>query len=141
MDGSGLMNMLEAAALFAAAARRVSGAEHAGLEKAASIIEDGAKTAIGGYSFGWPALQPETVARKATGDSPLLETGELRASITHEVEGRRAIVGATSPVAAFMEFGTSRGIPPRPFIWGSWIHHDKEAIAAVGDAIVKAIKP
>jgi hypothetical protein len=26
----------------------------------------------------WPALQPETIARKEHGNTPLLETGELR---------------------------------------------------------------
>ena len=135
-----LGNMLNAAAFFSAAARRVSGAEQKGLEAAAKIVEDGAKTAIGTYAFQWPPLKPETVARKAGGDTPLLETGELRDSITHESDERRAIVGTTSLIGRFQEFGTSRGIPPRPFIWGSWVHHEKEVIAAVADAVGKELK-
>jgi hypothetical protein len=50
------------------------------------LLEDSAKEALGTHEFGWPPLQPETIARKATGDSPLLETGALRDSIKHNVD-------------------------------------------------------
>ena len=134
-----LGNMLGAAVFFAAAAHRAAEAEREGLAKAAKIIEDGAKEAIGSFLFGWPALKPETVSRKATGNSPLLETGELRNSISHEVSEHSAIVGSTSEKARFHEFGTSRGIPPRPFIWGSWLHNQEKVGEAVGDAVVKRL--
>ena len=61
------------------------------VEKACRMVEKEAKAAIGTYRFDWPALQPETIARKTTGDSPLLETGELQASIgpVSGLRGRR----------------------------------------------------
>jgi hypothetical protein len=55
------------------------------VEKACRMVEKEAKTAIGTYRYDWPRLEPETVARKAKGDTPLLETGELRDSIQHIV--------------------------------------------------------
>src|SRR3984893_15566765 len=56
------------------------------VEKACRMVENEAKAAIGTYRFeNWAPLKPETVARKARGDTPLLETGELRDSIEHVV--------------------------------------------------------
>jgi hypothetical protein len=65
------------------------------VEKACRMVEKEAKTAIGTYLFDWPPLQPETVARKAGGDTPLLETGELRDSIQHVV-GRECAEDTTN---------------------------------------------
>jgi phage gpG-like protein len=69
---------------------------------------------LGTYEYGWPPLKPATVARKSTGDSPLLETGELRDSIERDVQDHVAYVGTNNKKALWHEFGTSR-IPPRPF--------------------------
>src|ERR1700693_6233643 len=55
------------------------------VEKACRMVEKEAKRAIGTYLFDWPRWQPETVAHKARGDTPLLETGELKESIEHTV--------------------------------------------------------
>jgi hypothetical protein len=59
------------------------------------------------------------IARKTTGESPLLETGELQASIGHVSgrEGGEAVgyVGTNDPVAKYHELGT-RTIPPRSFL-------------------------
>jgi phage gpG-like protein len=78
-----------------------------------------AKTAIGTYRLDWPPLKPETVARKARGDTPLLETGELRDSIEHMVarEGTEVVgyVGTNDPIAKYHELAT-RTIPPRSFL-------------------------
>jgi phage gpG-like protein len=103
------------AAKLAAVAIETEAAIGLVLEEAAVLVEDTAKNAMGGYSLGWPELQPETIARKSTGDSPLLETGELRDSIQHVVQGRSAHVGTNDDKAVWMEFGTST-IPPRSFI-------------------------
>jgi hypothetical protein len=93
--------------------------EEACVEKACKMVEKEAKSAIGTYKFGWPPLQPETIAHKATGDSPLLETGELKESIEHVSgrEGGEAVgyVGTNDPVAKYHELGTSH-IPPRSFL-------------------------
>ena len=89
------------------------------VEKACRMVEKEAKTAIGTYRFDWPRLEPETVARKARGDTPLLETGELRDSIEHVVEREGAevvgYVGTNDPIAKYHELGT-RHIPPRSFL-------------------------
>ena len=89
------------------------------IEKACRMVEKEAKTAIGTYRYDWPRLEPETVARKAKGDTPLLETGELRDSIQHVVvrEGTEVVgyVGTNDPIAKYHELGT-RTIPPRSFL-------------------------
>jgi hypothetical protein len=60
------------------------------VEKACRMIEKEAKAAIGTYKFDWTPLKPETIAHKAGGDTPLLETGELKESIEHTVQRGRA---------------------------------------------------
>jgi phage gpG-like protein len=89
------------------------------IEKACRMVEKEAKRAIGTYLFNWEPLKPETVARKARGDTPLLETGELRDSIQHVVgrEGAEVVgyVGTNDPIAKYHELGT-RTIPPRSFL-------------------------
>jgi hypothetical protein len=62
------------------------------VEKACRMVEKEAKAAIGTYRFEWPPLQPETITRKARGDTPLLETGELRDSIQHVVATGRYLL-------------------------------------------------
>jgi hypothetical protein len=64
------------------------------VEKACRMVEKEAKAAIGTYRFDWTPLQPETIAHKARGDTPLLETGELQKSIEHVVgrEGAMLLV-------------------------------------------------
>jgi hypothetical protein len=89
------------------------------VEKACRMVEKEAKRAIGTYLFDWTPLKPETVARKARGDTPLLETGELRDSIQHVVgrEGTEVVgyVGTNDPIAKYHELGT-RTIPPGSFL-------------------------
>jgi phage gpG-like protein len=90
------------------------------VEKACRMVEKEAKAAIGTYRFeNWAPLKPETVARKARGDTPLLETGELRDSVEHVVgrEGTEVVgyVGTNDPIAKYHELGT-RTIPPRSFL-------------------------
>lgn len=88
-------------------------------------VEAQAKAVIGTYAYGWPALKPATVARKATGDSPLLETGHLRDSIAQRAElaagGAEGVVYSSDKIAVYQEFGTSRGIPPRSFLFKSMV--------------------
>jgi len=82
------------------------------LESAAILLENTAKAEIGNPAmyqteaggFGpWPPLAESTLARKAD-DTPLLETGQMRDSITHEVEDWEATVGATDPKMEYHEF-------------------------------------
>jgi hypothetical protein len=101
-------------------------AEHEALKKAAEIVEEEAKRVIGTYDYGWPALKPETIARKSRGDTPLLETGEMRDSIGHTVFPHEAYVGSNDMKAVYQELGTSRGIPPRSFLGGAAMHKEHE---------------
>jgi phage gpG-like protein len=83
--------------------------------RACELVANAAKDALGTYEFGWVSLAPETIARKMRGDSPLLETGELRASIEWNSHGNQGFVGSDNDKAVWHEFGTSR-IPARPFL-------------------------
>ena len=108
-------------------------AKHSALEKAAKIVEDGSKKAIGTYEFGWPPLAPSTLEKKAA-DTPLLETGEMRDSIRHEVEGDTARIGSDLDYALYQEVGTSH-IPPRSFLMQSAVHHRDEIVHEIGETM------
>jgi HK97 gp10 family phage protein len=99
------------------------------IEAGCKMLAASAKSGIGTYKFGWPALGPEAVATH--GDTPLLDTGELQSSIEWNASGNEGFVGTNDPKAAWQEFGTSR-IPPRPFLGGAVQHEagEIEAIAA-----------
>ena len=49
------------------------------------------------------------------GEPPHKDTGRLRASIAHEVEGQTARVGTNVTYGKFLELGTSK-MAPRPFL-------------------------
>jgi phage gpG-like protein len=126
----GVFSLLEAAEHFKRLAEDYPKACHAALEVAARFVEGEAKSVLGSYKYGWVALKPATIARKATGDSPLLETGELRASITHCSSPTEARVGSNFDRAVWHELGT-RKIPPRPFL--------SEALRRSGKTVVRII--
>lgn len=135
---------------FAAHLRRVAqaipAAEHAGLERAAAHVETVAKDLIGQQLTTWPALAAATVAEKqrlgltgrVSATDPLLRTGELRDSISHVVDGRRAVVGSDDPVAIYQETGTSR-MPPRPFLSTAAVLVGEDTAKAIGAAVGNAV--
>jgi HK97 gp10 family phage protein len=127
---------LQLAAIFSGAAADLKHQHHA-MEKVGELIENTAKAAIGDPHNGmqWPPLKPETIARKANGDTPLLETGELRDSIEHKVLSHNHVaIGTNDPRAVFHEYGT-RSIPPRPFLWGAWEHVEHKVKEIVGHGV------
>lgn len=135
-----------AAELLKAATEIAVGAK-AGLEISAKLIQEDAQSqlgsyqgAVGGFSE-WVPLAASTLADKVRKGfqvpSPLLRTGDLRDSIQYEVEPWEAVIGSTSPIAAYQEFGTSRGIPPRPFL-GPAAFKNKDKITAILGATVIA---
>ncbi|TYS55752.1 hypothetical protein FZD47_25325 [Bacillus infantis] len=112
-----------------------------GVEKTAGRVRDTAKGKLGDYQDGWPTLKDRTVAQKmkknkkaakkhkqkhgglvATGtsaDAPLIDSGQLRASIRIEMNraALSARVGSSVIHAATHEFGDDeRGIPERPHL-------------------------
>jgi phage gpG-like protein len=112
--------------------------KHHALEEAAKIIEKDAKSLIGSHEAGWPPLQPETIARKKTGDSPLLETGELRESIQHTVVGDKAYVGSNSDKAVHNFLGTSK-IPARDPLVPAAMRCEAEVTAKVGKVVFSGL--
>lgn len=57
----------------------------------------------------WRPLAPATIRRRRGGsDKPLLDTGRLRNSITHEANSLSVLVGTNVEYAAFHQFGTKR---------------------------------
>ena len=86
-----------------------------GLREAAMLVEREAKLNITRGRPEWPPLKPETIKRKGSSKA-LIDTGTLRASITHKVHSNYAEVGPFGvKYAVFQEYGT-RYIPPRPFL-------------------------
>jgi hypothetical protein len=84
--------------------------------RACEMVAGEAQRVIGTYDYGWPSLAASTLAKKSA-DTPLLETGELRASIEWQSNGLRGEVGSNNDKAVWHESGTSR-IPPaqaRPY--------------------------
>lgn len=98
--------------------------EHGTLDAAGEIVEKEAKRVIGTYDYGWPQLAESTQEQRGylgyPTNEPLLRSGDLRDSISHEVveEEHACYVGSDSPIAVYQELGTSR-IPPRSFLGGA----------------------
>jgi phage gpG-like protein len=123
-------------------------AVHEGLEHVARAIEKTAKEEIGVYQPevgpfpAWPALAEATVDDRIrqgySADEPLLREGDLRDSISHEVDGLEAVIGSTSDVAVWQELGTS-SIPPRPFLGPAALRNEKKILETVGLAAVRGI--
>ena len=98
---------------------------------------------IGTYQTGWAPLKPETIARKADGDTPLLETGEMRDSIEHRAVpmpyGAMGEIGSNDKVALFQEMGTSRGVPPRSFLGLAMSRSEAPATIVFGEFAMKLL--
>src|ERR1039458_9195887 len=64
------------------------------IARACEMVAKQAKSAIGKTHELWPPLKPATIARKLRGNTPLLETGEMRDSIEWTVHGLEGEVGS-----------------------------------------------
>jgi phage gpG-like protein len=117
---AGVMTLIEAAAKFSAIGRDMETLGPAIIARACEMVCAEAKRVIGEGYPEWPALQPETLARKMMA-TPLLETGEMRASIEWQAHGLEGAVGSNNDKAVWHELGTSR-IPPRSFLVGAAVH-------------------
>lgn len=133
---------------LAARAHEVARAQEPALRKGANIIAEEARAEIGTYqdqagsSPAWAELAEATKRQRAaqgwTENDPLLRSGELRESIEVSVEGNEAAIGSNSPIAAFLEFGTSR-IPPRSFLGGAAFRKGEAAAQAIGKTMAHAL--
>jgi hypothetical protein len=119
MAANGLFSILEFVAKLKAFETNMGFATEAILIEIAVLIREEAKTKIGEYQKGWPPLAESTVKRKGH-DRPLLDTGELKESISafvemHGPESGRAVIGSPLERGLFAEIGT-RHEPPRPWL-------------------------
>lgn len=122
---------------------------HAGLDKAAAVIERDAKAQFGEYQAevppynAWPELAEATkVDRLAHGYSendPLLRRGDLRASITREVQGLEAQVGSSDDVMVYQELGTAT-IPPRPVLGPAAVKSHEQIGHILSETVVKTME-
>lgn len=97
---------------------------------------------IGTYEYGWTPLAASTLARKQHGDTPLEETGKLKASYTYRIfkvrSGYRVRIGSSMPdIARAHEFGTAH-VPPRPLMQPATEHTGQKVHAQLGPMTVAA---
>ncbi|KAF1004376.1 MAG: hypothetical protein GAK28_04083 [Luteibacter sp.] len=121
---------------------------HHGLEAAAEQVELTAKGEIGTYQDaigpfpGWAPLADSTEDQKARmgypAESPLLATGDMQKSITHEVQGLEAVIGTPDEKALYHELGTPR-MPPRPVFGPALMHNRDRVERLIGEAAVAGI--
>jgi hypothetical protein len=117
---TGVMSILEFVAKTKAIEQDMHEVGPAIIARACELVAKQAKRAIGKTHELWPPLKPATIARKLRGNTPLLETGEMRDSIEWTVHGLEGQVGSNSDKAVWQELGTSH-IPPRSFLASSAI--------------------
>jgi phage gpG-like protein len=118
-------------------------AKEAAVVKACKLVTKTARNMLGHEQPFWPALKPETIEHKASGNTPLLETGALRDSIEWQApfhEGGETVgyVGSNHPEATWHELGTSR-IPPRPFLASAAMGKESEIHEIIGRLVFGAM--
>lgn len=126
--------LMSFANLLTAAIGEIATHERHGLTKGATILEAEMKRVLGTYDYGPVPLKPATIARKQTGDSPLLETGELRDSVEKSVGNHEAMIGSDNPKATWHVLGTPT-IPPRDFMSGAARLKEAEIVECIGGEI------
>jgi hypothetical protein len=93
-----------------------------GLEKVGTLAQTLAAHYPGTYQPGWKPLAESTLEDKAAhgwpSPSPLKRTGDMAESIHKEVDAMNleVTIGSNEPKALWQEMGTTRGLPPRPFL-------------------------
>lgn len=112
------------------------------LRKAGAFLEGKIKELFTKTPSEWPPLKPETIRRKGS-SKPLIDTGRLRNSITHKVEGDKALVGIFGGevlvYAAVHEFGSpKKNIPERSFLRLGF-DKNKEEIERLIDAEIEKV--
>jgi hypothetical protein len=114
---AGFFSLAEGAARFAAAAVDLEFAKRAAIKEACVMVEERAKGLLGHPNDSWAPLKPETIAHKGGLNMPLLTEGNMRDSIEHTViDSNHGEVGSNSEIAVIQSLGSSRGLPPRPFL-------------------------
>ena len=127
------------------ASEEIPEAKRAALAVSGDIVQEKAKDLIGHYSDfpEWPQLAESTQEERArlgwTPNDPLLRSGELRESITHEtIHDNMEVIGSTSEIMVCQEFGT-KTIPPRPVLGPASILTGEEVSKIARKAVYEAI--
>ena len=153
-----VFSLFDIAAEFEVMSLAIVEEQQESLEKAAQIVEKRAKEIIGHYQTDtgpfdqWRALAESTLSEKkrlgyAPPDNPLLRTGEIRESIEHTVEARRALIGSNNDIAVYQELGThgpnpgpdGYHVPPRSFLGAAAFQKETEVEEILGDAIIEQV--
>lgn len=125
--------------MLGAMAGEVEHLRHHALETACRMVETAAREAIGTYRYGWPQLaqstQTERVRLGFTPNDPLLRTGDLRDSVSHQVLGNIGYIGSNDMKAVWNFLGTS-SIPPRDPILGAIMTEEPNIESAIGHSFV-----
>ncbi|MDO8039508.1 hypothetical protein [Janthinobacterium sp. SUN137] len=121
---------------------------HRGLKKCAVAIEGTAKSEFGHYQgevapfAGWPELAESTkedrVAKGFSENDPLLRTGKLQKSVSHQISGLTAVIGSDSEVMVYQELGTDK-IPPRAVLGPAAIRNKKLVGKILGHAAAEGL--
>jgi phage gpG-like protein len=134
-----VLSLAEFAAELVVADHNLKVAETEVITAACAMVAERAKDIIGVPQPGWPPLSPETLKHKDGINSPLLETGELRDSITWNSDDQEGYVGTNDPKGRWQEFGTSR-IPPRSFLGAAAIQMESEIDKMAERAVAAAFE-
>lgn len=148
---------------MAALPREIDTAVLVALRKSAVEVQKTAQEKFGEYqpAFGdypaWPLLTINTLHQKMDlagspgpdplvghyppGESKKLYPTSLRQSISIEVSETEmaAAVGTNNPIGKWQEFGTDRGIPPRPFLRPALHENEDYIVRAISEAIGMAL--
>jgi hypothetical protein len=124
-----MMTCLQMAARLRRAAIKAKGELDIPTETLMLEVSGMAKAVIGTYAYGWPQLAASTQAERVRlgfmANDPLERTFALGRSINGGAIlapfGAEGAVFSTTILAYRQECGTSRGIPPRPFLMASMI--------------------
>jgi|SRR5450830_198167 len=121
---------------------------HHGLKQCAVAIEKTADSEFGVYQgevgafAGWAPLADATQAARValgyTPDDPLLRSGELQRSVTHEIDGLEAVIGSDSDIMVWQELGTDK-IPPRAVLGPAAIRNKELITRTLGRAVAEGL--
>jgi HK97 gp10 family phage protein len=123
---------------------------HEGLKKAAELIEATARAEIGVYQGevgtfqddigvfpAWAPLAESTERQKERMgyalDAPLLASGDMRESFSHQVVGLKAVIGSDDPIAVYHETGTEN-MPPRPVFGPAAVRNEDKVLRILTEA-------
>jgi phage gpG-like protein len=116
-----------------------------GLARGAAALEEAAKAEFGnrqddiGEFPSWAPAVGADARAQAENQAPLLGSGALRDSISHEVSGLQAAIGSTSKVLVFHELGTD-AMAPRPVLGAAALRSREEVQAILAEAAAAGLR-